>query len=606
MRMQHARTLAQRLGIAASVMCVAGSLIVSALTPTVVHARVPQVANTGAVDELALIRQTEVLEARGDLAGAERLARDVLARSPTSLSSLIVLERLLTMQGKLTQIEPFVDRLLAIDRLSVIGHQMRVRMYATVNRPEDLRLAGDAWIAAMPDVETPYSEVARVYRSRGDLVRATAVLDQGRKRLGGDALALELGDALAEAHDYDRAVVEWSAGIGRDGQGFLPIQRRLQALPDGGVAAIPKLVMLLRRDPSTTNRRRSASQIALDAGLVVEAEQLARQVYRELPTEERANYLTDVGRRADAGHMTKLAYWAYGEAMRIDTDTARRMALHARYAQIALEAGDTARAAKIYSDLEKAAAPGSAQRRQALAARIQLGASRGDVERALDELMVLREEYPRAPEIDEAASRVGTAMLDRGNLDGALKAVLGVRGARSGATRGRIFLRQGKVEAARDELINAAPQLTGAEATATLTLATVILRLSEAGGELIGRALAIVADDAAGAVRLLAEDSRALQPPERAVLLDYAATIADRSGLAQQAEHARREIVAQYPQSSVAPAALLSLAQSVMSRGSTAEARTLLETLILDYPRSALLPQARRELDRVMGRVPGR
>ena len=35
-----------------------------------------------------------------------------------------------------------------------------------------------------------------------------------------------------------------------------------------------------------------------------------------------------------------------------------------------------------------------------------------------------------------------------------------------------------------------------------------------------------------------------------------------------------------------------------------AEARAFLERLVLEYPRSALVPQARRELDRLLGRVP--
>jgi TolA-binding protein len=61
-----------------------------------------------------------------------------------------------------------------------------------------------------------------------------------------------------------------------------------------------------------------------------------------------------------------------------------------------------------------------------------------------------------------------------------------------------------------------------------------------------------------------------------------------------------------YPQSSAAPAALLSLASALVARGaSIVDARLLLEKVILEYPKSALVPQARRDLDRLLGRVPG-
>ena len=54
-----------------------------------------------------------------------------------------------------------------------------------------------------------------------------------------------------------------------------------------------------------------------------------------------------------------------------------------------------------------------------------------------------------------------------------------------------------------------------------------------------------------------------------------------------------------------APAALLALARTLTNRSETmGEARDQLERLILDYPRSPLVPQARQELDRLQGRIP--
>lgn len=556
--------------------------------------------------EISIIRQSEALEARNDLAGAERLIRSILTRSPTSLTSLITLERLLTMQGRVADIEPFIETLLQVDPVSVIGHQMRVRLYATINKPADLIRAGNGWIAATPNIETPYREIARAMRGRGDLEGAAAMLDRGRQKVGGDALALEMGDVYAELKDYERAVLEWSRGIGKDGQGFLLVQRRLQGLPDGGTSAIPRLVAALRRDPTTLERRRAATSIALDAGMVADADQLARQLLRDLRAADRPAFLVDVARRADNIGASALAYWAYGEVVKIDPDSSRILALRSRYAQLALAVGDTARAARLYLDLERAAAPGSPQRRQALAARIQLGSARGDALHAAADLKLLRTEYPIAPELDEAASQVANAWLDKGNLVAAEAAVAGINGARAGAARGRIYLRRGDVERARNEILTSAPYLHGAEATEALTLATLIARMSLAGGELIGRALGIAGDNPEAAVRLMLTGSKELSRQERADILDYAAVVADRGAIPMLADVVRREIVEMYPQSSVAPAALLALATAAAARGGSADdARLLLEKIILEYPKSALVPQARRDLDRLLGRVPG-
>jgi predicted Zn-dependent protease len=53
-----------------------------------------------------------------------------------------------------------------------------------------------------------------------------------------------------------------------------------------------------------------------------------------------------------------------------------------------------------------------------------------------------------------------------------------------------------------------------------------------------------------------------------------------------------------------APAAELALAELLISTQRPGEAVELLEHLILTYPQSALVPQARRKLDEARGAVP--
>src|SRR5690606_5519091 len=109
------------------------------------------------------------------------------------------------------------------------------------------------------------------------------------------------------------------------------------------------------------------------------------------------------------------------------------------------------------------------------------------------------------------------------------------------------------------------------------------------------------------AIDLLAAGDAAEDPSEHAALLDLAARLAHRSGLHDRAHEARLRIIEEYPASREAPAALLGLARQLMARNAPAqEIQSLLERLILEHPRSALVPQARRALDELRGRVPPR
>ena len=49
---------------------------------------------------------------------------------------------------------------------------------------------------------------------------------------------------------------------------------------------------------------------------------------------------------------------------------------------------------------------------------------------------------------------------------------------------------------------------------------------------------------------------------------------------------------------------LLASARALLAAGDKAGATTRFETLLVDYPTSALAPQARRELERMKGQVP--
>jgi tetratricopeptide (TPR) repeat protein len=555
------------------------------------------------------VRQAAALEMAGDLEGAQAVLAGILAERPTSLAALLAYERVLRMQGRLELLIPAVERLLAADGASALGHQLRVRTYASLDRLDELELAAESWIRSAPRLETPYREVARTWMGRGDFARAVQVLERGRRTVGrADALALELGDVAAGTGDVERGAREWERAIGPEGRGLMLVRRRLALLPDAGTAVLPALVARLAAEPVTPARQRAAVELAIEAGLAAQAEQIARATVPALPAGERPAFLVEVARRGEGAGLRRLAYWAYSELLAAGAEGAagEQLAVRARMAELALAVGDTAAAAESYRVLEPHAAPGSRQRQRGAALRLELAAREGRLEEAVRDFAGFRAEFPEAPETDRVAAAVGGALAARGQAEEAERIVAGVSGPRSGLLRGRLALRQGDIATARREILRAAPALQGPEATEAITLATLLGRLSPAGGELIGRAAALdAAGDVAAAVTLLATESIGLGAAERAPVLDYAAGLAERAGHAVEAEAVRRTVIAEFQTGPEPPAALLALARAAAARPEgLPEAQTLLERLILDHPRSALVPQARRELNRLRGLVP--
>jgi hypothetical protein len=550
------------------------------------------------------------LEAAGDLPGAEAVVREVLASHPTSLTALLALERLLAVQARPIEVLGAVDRLLAVDPGSATGHLMRLRAVAQAGDGAAVEAAVRQWIRATPQLETPYREAALVHRQRGEHRRAIAVLEEGRRRIDrDDALALELGDAHADAGDMALTAAEWARAVGPDGRGFLLVQRRVHGLPDGGASVVPHLVQQLgaagaaRAGPG---RQKAAALIAIGAGLESAARRLSEQLAATGRPAEREALLVEIARRADGAALHGLAIWAYTELLRVSPEPGAGLAVRTRLAELALATGDTALASTLAVQLESAAAAGSPQRRQALAMRARLTAAEGDLLGATDALRLLRSEYPQAPELDETAALLAARLVAAG-LDEEARALLtGVQGARSAQVRARLYLRAGDLGRAREQIMAAAPLLRGREATETLALAALLMRLSPAGGEVVARVL--LAGHALPAMappeELLPEAAaaaRRLPAADRAAVLEFLAGMADRAALPDDAAALRGEIVATLPQSHEAPAALLVLARRSLERdqGGAEEAIMLLERLILEYPRSTLTPQARHELQRL-------
>lgn len=555
----------------------------------------------GLAQEFELLREAASQERAGEYRRAESTLRSVLDANPGSLPGLLQMERVLLVQGRADALLPVVERLLSRDPASAIAHQIRVRALAVLDRPEAIREAGEAWIAATPTLEVPYREVARIQQQRGDLKSSIAILERGRDAVPrADALALELGEAYTREGRWRDAAREWARAVGPEARGQHAVERRLAMLPDGGARVLPLLVDALSSGGASAAGLRAATTLAIDAGLADRAGRLARMTAARLEPAQRSTFFAEVARRADGAGLLAVAYWAYDELERAAAGERTQLwAIRARLADLALALGENDRAAEIFRQMERAFDRGSPERRGALAVRVRLAAQDGDASAARRALAGLRREYPRAPELDTAASAVASAYLRLGDATTAAAVVEGLNGPLVLRTRALLALGAGNVQGARDLLLRALPGLHGVDATQAIALTALLLRVSPEGGALIADMVASGLP-APRALDALASRASALPERERAAILDFAAESAELAGRPEEADGLRRVIVEEHPDAPEAPAAMLALARGLVARPAAAdEARILLARLIVDYPRSALIPQARRELERL-------
>jgi tetratricopeptide (TPR) repeat protein len=134
-------------------------------------------------------------------------------------------------------------------------------------------------------------------------------------------------------------------------------------------------------------------------------------------------------------------------------------------------------------------------------------------------------------------------------------------------------------------------------------------RLGSANSPALGAALLQLArGDSAGALGELQRvaDRRELAPARPDILL-LAGQVATRLGGPVHEATASRlfaEVLGSAAESAALPAAELEWARLLLKQGRAEEAIAHFEHLILTYPGSAVVPQARRELDRARGTVP--
>lgn len=450
----------------------------------------------------------------------------------------------------------------------------------------------------------PYREVSAIYARVFGPGPALAVLERARAAVGRPTLfAMRAGDLLRDLGREDEAVLEWATAVGEDATLVSMVLRRVGELEGNSETLVLPLLEQLASVPVSAVRLRAAARIALEAGAFEEARTLAQSSLEGMADRPRRGFLTALARQAQEMYAPDVELWAYETLRESAADEAEARALDQRITLAALTLGDTARALEAQHAIAAALPEGNIDRQRALAETIRLGIEQGGAGMK-ESLAAFANEFPNAPQLDQMAVTLAVRLDAAGDQEGAQVLLASVSGPRSALERGYLYLASGEVAEGRQAFQEALPGVSAALATEVITLLD-ILDLLE--GEPIDAFLrgAVLAhqgrtDDA---LTELEAAIGAVSGNARPPLLAMGARIADGGRLPERAATFRARVIRDYPNSTEVAEATLGLARfKAATPDGLDDAVLLLENLILNQPNSAIVPTARRELQRIQNR----
>lgn len=551
----------------------------------------------------ATIPRAFELERRGNYAAAAAAYRELLAARPGDVSALLGLERVLLPLNRSAEILPEVRTALNVEPRSGAVYGVALRAWAAADQPDSMRAVAERWARLVPGDEAPYREwgaAALVGRRREAALEAYRL---GRQRLGRpEILAAEMAQLAVADGDYATAAREWVPAVRR-----LPGYRITAVATLGHAPAFKRaeILRILAGEPEFTARRLESELrvkwgdplgglSALEGGLdrsrgqAVDALRALVEQLRMLRTREA---LLAQSRALEA------------IAARLPPVQASRTRLEAAQAYSA--AGDREAARRMLTGLaDDRTAPGGVTS-GAAGALVTVLIGEGKLPEASRRLAELRVQMSGEEHAELTRSLVA-AYIRRGELDRA-DSTLGADSTIEGfALAGRLRLYRGDLKGAVEAFKQAGPYAgERAEATRRTTLLALLQPIEADTLAPLGAALLkLEQGDTAKAVAELEAVAGGL-PSARggAEVRLLAARLSRTSGNAELAERLYREAASKEAPAS-APAAELGLAELLLDTGRTREAVAQLEHLILTYPESALVPQARRTLDQARGAVP--
>jgi len=555
-----------------------------------------------AVGQAALTRAMD-LEQQGQWVLAAAGYTAALRQEPGNPIALLGLERVGGHAGWGDSVVAYAARALADDSTNTTASAVEVRGLRAMGRDSLAAAALARWVAIEPRSPMPYREWAQLDLAAGRTADARDAVVLARERLHSPtALAPEMAHVEVVSGRWTRAADEWRAGVVAEPQYAEAAAFSLRPAPvaarDGVLGA------LMAPGSGTSAARRLAADLLLGWNEPGRAWAL---LSAELPAAGplQAEVLQSFANRArsldgpGARHAAAAAYEMLAALQPPPAAVETRLASARAYA----DAGEAAAAQRVLRPL--VADPDAATRASAVAALIELQVRAGDPAAAAQQLEANAAAL-LGTQRESLGRIIAAGWLRRGDLDHAAAAVAGDSSLGALEIRGWIELYRGNLAAGAQALRSTgAMGDDGGGAAARAATVTLVEAVDRDTLPALGAALLLAArGDSLAASRALVPLARGLGSDGEPALLAWAARYATAGRDAAGAEALWREIAERFPTSIQAPVADLALARALAARGDLQGARARLEAMILAHPESALVPEARRELDRVRGMVP--
>ena len=542
-------------------------------------------------------------ERAGRYEEAARGYQITLDHEPTNLSGLLGLERVMTRLERLESLHPYLTRAVAAAPRQELIREIEFRTATAIFGADSATAVVARWKDALPLSANPYRQYAFWLSGSGDVAGALRVLEEGDARIGSVRLAQYRAQILITTGDWVGAAREWRQAVDADQTFGQAAGASLSRAPHPWRDQVLRVV--LDQPSSTTSQLLAADLLVrwgrpeegwtlLDDALPDDGVQAAAMLGRFAA---RAGQLrTLAGHRARAYALERLIQWQGGAvAAHTRVEAARAFA----------DAGDLRAAQRLLNrSTLRSGADGDDPMVTATLIRVLTDAGRlEEAEQRFHEW----EARLRADDADNLGRRLAWAWVLRTNLDRAEAILEDDSSVAAEAVLGWIALYRGNLAEAKDRFGAAGPYARSrVEATRRAAALVLLQRIQLERSSDLGTALLDLArGDTTGAVRRLRVVAASLpRAGGRVEVLALAGELLSALHEYEAAAAVLREAIAADSLGPAAPAAELVLATALATLGRNREAVAHLEHLILTYRESAVVPRARRLLDRVREMTP--
>lgn len=534
-----------------------------------------------------LLVQALDLEQQGKHAAAGAMYRRALA-TPNAVSAMLGLERVYVELGWGDTVLTVVDSVIRANPRNPTYRSIQLRTLRTAGREQQARDAFERWVDASPRDVAPFREWARLLLNDGRTQAADSVLQRAELQLGSArGLATETAQLRAAMGLWEASARSWREAVNEQDYLFQAAAFSLQPAPDVERARVRRVLLAPPLEPGA---RRILAALELQWGNPRDGWAALRDL---VPDEAGIQAWRDFAELAEGNE----AWGAAADAFAALYLRRREPELAARAASAALRAGlpttavdvagsalartDSARAARLLvipyvEGLTSLGRAADADR----AVRAWLPLVEADKRTALERLVAWG--WVRAGD----PARARQALKDAGLED-------------DEEITGWLALYEGDVATARQRLRHVDQPAADQLMALAFVVRTRVTSAPRAGAAF----LALAKGDTAGALTAL-RDAAAEASDAAPLLLAGAARLAVARRDTAQARSTWETVATAYGTSPEAAEADLELGRMLLRAGDRAGATARWEHLILTYPRSALVPQARTEMERARGQRP--